>query len=338
MKNAIILAGGVAKGPFGAGALEVLAELGIPVERIVGSSSGALNAMFYAAGLRFGCSVDAARSMVRLWQDAAHWIRFLDPDPTAILSGRGVSDSRRIVALLRKELLQLPRRASNAIDLRLIVTALDGMTAESTAGAATTYERVLRFASSAFDTAAGVDSALTAAIASAAFPGLFTPLNLPGVGPALDGGMVSNAPVKEAIDDGTIDRVFVIVPYPQVQQPVCPLSGTTLFAHVVDVLLQERLFRDLDETNARNGARSALLDLVNGGVINSSQLDEVLAAIGWPSLRHIDIVSIRPRAALEGGAFSGFFDAGLRGDYLDAGRAAARAAILPHHGAASVQP
>ena len=47
------------------------------------------------------------------------------------------------------------------------------------------------------------------------------------------------------------------------------------------------------------------------------------------SFRHIDIVEIRPEQQLEGNPFKGFFNRDLRRDYVEQGRASARAALRP---------
>jgi predicted acylesterase/phospholipase RssA len=97
----VVLSGTVSKGAFEVGALKVLADQGIAVRRIVAVSSGALNGTAYAAGVRARREKAAAEEMATFWQtyggirDILH-INFLD-----ILSGRGLSDQDKLLAMLR---------------------------------------------------------------------------------------------------------------------------------------------------------------------------------------------------------------------------------------------
>src|SRR5207248_7311569 len=80
-KTAIILAGGVAKGGFEAGALEILSERGIPVSHIVAASAGALNGVAYAAGVRAGRENEAAQRLTSLWINNGDWAHAFDFRP-----------------------------------------------------------------------------------------------------------------------------------------------------------------------------------------------------------------------------------------------------------------
>jgi NTE family protein len=325
--TAIIFGGGVAKGAFGAGAAEVLTANGIAFCRVVGASSGALNATFLAAALRRGCVVEGAAQLSQLWLDDARWMHFLDPSARAIFGARGVSDSDRLIALIRAQIAALPVGASMDVQLRLIVTALDGVEVATPDGPATTFEDVRRFESADFDVDDRLDAVIRTAAASAAFPGLFAPLALPPHGAAVDGGLVSNTPIKEAIADSNVNRVFVIVPYPQVDGQQHDYAGAQLAGRLIEILIQERLFRDLQEAADRNQGLAALTALVSGGDLTTEQLQAVLGAIQWSQSRLLEIVPIRPSKPLEGGAFSGFLHRALRETYVDQGREAARMAL-----------
>jgi NTE family protein len=326
-RTAVIFAGGVAKGAFGAGAIEVLTARGIRFDRIVGASSGALNAILMAAAVRRGCVQLAAERLVELWLDQAHWTRFLDPSARTIFGARGISDSDRLVELMRAQIAALPAGASGEVQLRLIVTAIDGVAVTTVEGPATTFEDVRRFESSDFDTDDHLEAVIRAAAASAAFPGLFAPVALPPHGPAVDGGLVSNAPIKEAVSEGDIDRVFVIIPYPGLDEQTHVYKGTELAGRLVEILIQERLFRDLREAAERNQSLAALTALVDEGRLNSEQLQAVLVSIGWQRARPLEVIPIRPPHPLDGGTFSGFLDRSLRTSYVEQGRAAARTAL-----------
>lgn len=57
----VVIEGGGCRSVYSSGVLEVLAESGLPVESVVGSSSGAMNAAFFAAG--------QAKEAAEIWRD-----------------------------------------------------------------------------------------------------------------------------------------------------------------------------------------------------------------------------------------------------------------------------
>ena len=87
-KTAVILAGGVAKGAFEAGALSILADECFRVAQVVGSSSGSLNVTMYAAAVRAGRERDAARRLLSLWLDEADWMHAFHFSLRELLEGR----------------------------------------------------------------------------------------------------------------------------------------------------------------------------------------------------------------------------------------------------------
>lgn len=72
MADAIVFAGASVKGAFSAGALSVLTEpdvkarLGLDFVRLVGASSGALNAAYFAGAIRAGEEALAGRRLANL--------------------------------------------------------------------------------------------------------------------------------------------------------------------------------------------------------------------------------------------------------------------------------
>jgi hypothetical protein len=56
----------------------------------------------------------------------------------------------------------------------------------------TTFEEVVAFSAETFDTRQGRANVARAALASAAFPVLYEPVEVRGVGPCVDGGVVNN--------------------------------------------------------------------------------------------------------------------------------------------------
>lgn len=334
--NALILAGAVAKGAFEAGALSVLATRGLQMHRIVSASAGSLNAVVYAAGVRVGRAKEAADSLVDLWSDYATWDHVFAPSLSGLLSGRGLSKTDKVRDLLERQLSRWlddpasPQDPSQRvpIELRIAVTLANGTVAPLGPSSATTFEKVLPFDGTWLDDKTKRESLIRAAIASAAFPLVFVPVDLgPGLGLAFDGGAVDNAPIYEAIHNCSVDRVFVVCTDPSEVPPVEALHGEALVNRLAEILIGERLFRDMAEAYQTNQALAALDGLVKDGTLTAEQLGRVRSTLGWSDLRAIDIVPIRPAEPLQGGAFSGFFHAETRADYLRLGREAAERAL-----------
>jgi NTE family protein len=323
-KTAVVLAGGVAKGAFEAGALDVLIERGVRLSQVVGASSGALNATLLAAGIRAGRARDATRRLVELWRDDARWIHFFHLSVRDILERTGISDSKDVLAMLQEEVPLIATAAVDPVRLRIVVAALDGIVRSIAGAPASTFEGVLSFADGDFDDDAGRARIYTAAAASAAFPLLFHPVDVPSLGPCYDGGAVNNTPIQLAVQEG-LDEVIVITPYPARFSRPNELKGMELVSRLIDILIQERVFRDLtlaEETNAQLARLRALFD---DGTLDAAQLAAVLRAVG---ARPIRVVMVRPDAELPGNAFAGFLRRELREEYIAAGKAAAQAIPL----------
>jgi len=332
---AIVIGGAVAKGAFAAGALAVLTEKltedGTPIRRLVGTSSGALNATMIAAGVRAGDPVDAAKKLTHLWEDKATAWRIVAPNLASWFRWRGVSGTGRIIDLLNAECPGPASSPAAPVSLRIVVTPLAGVDPKRT-----TFEHVERFEGADLDDKEKRDRVFHAAAASAAFPFAFEPVAVHGVGPCVDGGVVNNTPIGEAIDqDPEIDVVYVISADPAgmllKQKDAWKLGGFDLVARLVEMLIDERLTRDLAEARAVNAWVGTLKRLVATGGLTPAARDEVVHGL-YPNrepaaFRHIEIVEIRPEQQLKGNPFKGFFCGDLRRDYVEQGRAAARAAL-----------
>ncbi len=326
--DALILAGGVAKGAFTGGALRALLDPSVNphparVRRIVAASSGALNAAYVASALARGRGDAAGLELEALWLEHATAARTFDPTLAGIVGLEGFSSGDKLRALLRDQIR--PARGTHPIDLRLVVTTTTGEVCADDAPPATTFEHVLRFDEGDFETASGLEDVFAGVVASAAFPVAFlpAPVHIDGRAvPCFDGGLVNNCPVRHAIGDPSIGRVFVISPYPRVAFPSpADEHGAGLLAHLADVLVNERLYRDVREARAVNRALARLEDEFPTAFMR----ERVLAALGWDGRRRIEIVEIRPAFPLAGSAFDGFFSRSLRESYLRAGEDAARA-------------
>jgi hypothetical protein len=100
--------------------------------------------------------------------------------------------------------------------------------------------------------------------------------------------------------------------------------GFDLLGHVSDMLINERLYRDLLMADEVNRSLAALDALVTNGTLTAAQLEHVKRAIDWSGRRQLTIVPIRPTEPLPGNSFSAFLKPALRTQYIEAGRKRAR--------------
>ena len=295
------------KGAFSAGALSVLSEpetrarYGIDVRRIVGASSGALNGAYYAAAIRDGTEASGGPQLAQLWLDDATIRGAFDFSLHDLFVGLGVSSSAKVLTLLREQIR--PATGRRPIELRVIVTNASGETIDVAGSPATTFEHIVDVADADFDTAESLERIFTAVTASAALPGVYAPVPIEVDGRTVqgfDGGIVDDAPLGKALDGRPdIARVFVCAPFPRVRTEPADLHGLALAGHIFDLLVQERLIRDLKRVADANRAGK----------------------------RIVQVVEIRPDADLPGNAFSGFTSLELRREYVEAGVDAARRAL-----------
>ena len=318
--SALILAGAVAKGAYEAGVIGVLAERKVPITRIIATSSGALNAVAYAAGIRAGHEEGAAKMLSSAWLDQGSWYDSLHFTPAALLTGKGFSDNRGLLKMLHALVTPCTGPIRNEIDLRIVVAPLHGIVGAIGEIPATTYEAVLRFSGEDFDSPEGLERVFNATAAACAFPGLFAAVEIAGLGPCVDGGAVNNTPIRYALEDPSIDHVIVPVPFPAILPTPGTLRGAALAEHLLEALINERLYRDLKDADATNRWIAALDALEASGALSSQQIEKIKSIL--PE-RQVRITEIRPEKMLDGNLFSGFLSRDLREKYLEDGRNAA---------------
>ena len=319
---AIVLPGAVARGAYEAGVLDVLAESGCRVHRIVATSSGALNGLAYAAGLRAGREREAARKLLDAWLKRGSWQSSFNLNVWGLLRGRGLSSRDGLMELMRSIVEPCRAEVKVPVEFRVIVTPLNGVVSCIGARPATTFETVLKFQNEDFDTQEGLERMFKAVSAACAFPGLFDPVDLPGLGLCVDGGAVNNAPIRYALEESGVTRVLMPVPFPALMPAGKWGSGFSLLNHLIEILINERLYRDLKEAQAVNRDAQAIRRLA--ARISAEQVAEIHAAL---SIREVEIIQVRPESAFKTSPFAGFFHRVDRQRLIDAGREAARSAL-----------
>lgn len=321
-RRAIVLAGGAAKGAFEVGALASLVERGLAFTSIIGTSAGALNAAYFAAGVRAGREREAAHEMVEFWLERARWRTFLDLSARDIATLRGLSRSTRAEAVLRDRLLLLSTLpARHEVQLRMVASRL---AAAPGAAGALTHEHVFAFQASDFATR--VDDIARAAVASGAFPGLFAPVDVPDIGLCVDGGLVANTPLAEAIALGDVDEVYVVTPWTAADGDADRLGGLSLLSRWIEIAVSERFNREVAQAERRHAQLQVLADERDRGVLSDEQHGYLQRRLGLRNAARI--IVIRPSRALPGNVLTAFGDRSLRAEYIARGRAAADEVIL----------
>lgn len=148
---ALVLAGGVTKGAFEAGALEVIASRGFAVRRIVAASSGALSATAYASGVRAPRELAMARTLVDVWLREASLGGTIHPSLRAIVRRRGISDQKKLLALLRRHVRPSAVTDPAPIELHVVVAPLRGVQGRVDDESATTCSQVTTRATEVLD-------------------------------------------------------------------------------------------------------------------------------------------------------------------------------------------
>jgi NTE family protein len=325
MTTALILAGAVAKGAFEAGVLSVLAREAIDVTSVVATSAGALNGALFAAGIACERLPEASDILRQLWEEKARWSQILRPSLAGTVAVRGFSSTAALQALLDDALAQIVESGPPVapVRLQLVTTRLRGEERQNGADGATTFEHAFAFHERDFAASHDRQRISRAAVASAAFPFLFEPVDDEALGPCIDGGAVNNAPISYALD-ASVSRVIVVTGNPLKAPDQESLGGLDLLGQVVDIAINERLFRDLLQARKVNAKLERVEAVAAELGLNTQQREKIVAALGWKPL---EVIEIRPEVPLEGNAFKAFGNGQLRRDYIELGVEAAERAL-----------
>lgn len=333
---ALVLPGAVARGAYEAGVIEVLAESDIRIDRIVATSSGALNGLAYAIGIHTGREKEMAAKLVSSWIDNGGWQTSLGFNPLALITCRGLSDNSGLLKIMREMIVPAPTSKKREVEFRVIVTPLNGVIGNIGEKEATTYEKIIKFTGKDFDTIEKLEEVFKVVTAACAFPGLFQPVTIKGLGACLDGGAVNNAPIRYALEESDVNRVIMPVPFPRIMEPKNWKHGLNMLGHLVAILINERLYRDLKNAQTINKESNKLNQMMKDKIITRDQLEKIKATL---EIRNVEITEIRPLQNLKASPFTGFFIKNDRINLIEAGRKAARECLscIPSHNPAGVQ-
>jgi NTE family protein len=328
-QTSLILAGGVVKAAFGAGAIRTLIDRGVVPTHVVAASSGALNGILIAAAIRAGTERDAAERLEQLWIEHGNVRGGIDLSLATLLHRQGIATTEKLVELMRSEVepvAALPKVRD--VTFTVVITSFNGVTHDIDGQPTTTFECEQTFTADDFGTTEGRERIYNVCAASSAFPLLFAPVDVPGVGPCVDGGAVNNSPIDIAVEGGA-ERVVLIAPT-EAQVPMAGApQGIELVSQLAEILVDERLYRDLLQRAETNVVLARLDAMVARGELSAAQATAVKDVLGWK--QPVQLISIRPTTPLAGNVFTGLVHKQLREDYVMAGRAAAAAVLDAHH-------
>lgn len=333
---ALVLPGAVARGAYEAGVIEVLAKQETRIDRIVATSSGALNGLAFAVGIRSGREKEMSEKLTASWIEHGGWQDSFSLNPFNFLLGHGLSSNAALLRMMRDLIKPCTESKKRDVELRILVTPLDGVRSRIGKNPATTYEKVIKFSGPDFDTQERLEKVFTVVSAACAFPGLFQPVEIPGLGPCVDGGAVNNAPIAYALEESDVNRVLMPVPFPGIMKPGDWKSGLGLLNHLVAILINERLYRDLKSAQTINFKTDKLNQLAKEGFLTEEQLIKIKAIL---LVRNVEVTEIRPSEEFKISPFSGFFKKQDRINLIRAGRDAAEEILarVPLHNPEGVQ-
>jgi NTE family protein len=220
MTRAFVLSGGASLGAVQVGMLRALAERGILPDLVVGASAGAINAAWVAGDPR----LEDLDGLEQVWlglrtRDVfpAHPVRGL----LGFLGRRSSLVSNHALRALLRRHVRFDRLEDAPIPISVIATEV-----------LTGIEAVL-------DRGSTVDALL----ASSAIPGVLPPVTIDGRA-LIDGSIVNNVPISEAVDNGATE-VWVLSTGYACNLAAPPSSALAMTLHALSLLIDQRLIRDV---------------------------------------------------------------------------------------------
>lgn len=228
--NALVLCGGGTKGAVEVGLYRALHELKIPIDIVAGTSVGAVNGAFIAAGV-------PPETLETLWLRTRRrdLIRL---NPALLWEGFGAVSLYSARALRRLLERHLPVRRFEELKTPLVVVATDFAT-----GQRALLDR---------------GDLVQALLASTAIPGLFPPVEWPDGRIMVDGALSENVPLRAAAESGA-SRAFCVLCDCCIDRSQPPRSFLASVGQAMYVAL-DRSRRTLREQAAQYGIELVLVE------------------------------------------------------------------------------
>lgn len=219
---ALVLCGGGSRGALEIGFYRALVEMGVPLGLIVGSSIGALNGAFIAAGV-------SVNEIYELWRSVRfrdifglNWRSLLHPR-----KADSIYDNRKLRRFLERH---LPAKRFEDLRMPLTIVATDLETGECV--------RLER------------GDLIEAVLASVAIPGLLPPVWIAGR-QLIDGGIANNLPLDVAVEKGTTAILAIRCGCPLDRKgPICGI--VSILSRSFDIAGSAKYQQDLRRYNGQS--------------------------------------------------------------------------------------
>jgi NTE family protein len=222
VSTAFVLSGGASLGAVQVGMLQALAERAITPDLVFGASAGALNAA-WVAGDPTLADLDV---LAEIWTS----LRTRDIFPLRPLTGLLGFVGRRTSLVTADGLRSLVKRYVRFDRLEDAPIPLCVVATEVTSGREIALSR---------------GNAVDAIVASAAIPGVFPTVTVNGQ-MLMDGAVVNNTPISNAIDAGAT-RIYVLPTSYACTLSEPPRSALAVTLQAISLLVQQRLIEDVKE-------------------------------------------------------------------------------------------
>ena len=220
MTTAFVLSGGASLGAVQVGMLQGLAAAGITPDVVYGTSAGAINAAWIAGDP----GLEDLDTLAGIWRGLRTRSIFPFSPVRGLLGAVGRGDALVTHAGLRRVVernIRFERIEDAEIPLAVVATEV-----------ATGMEAVLRDG-----------PVVDAVLASAAIPGVFSPVTVDGRA-LMDGGVVNNTPLSVAVESHA-DRIYVLPAGYACALEAPPASALGMALHALSLLLHRRLVADV---------------------------------------------------------------------------------------------
>lgn len=228
--RALILPGGGGRGAYQVGVVKALIKRGLKFDYAFGTSIGGINAALIAQG--------SLERLEELWSHIKS--RDIFTLPSAHQIGRlvlgqklGMLDNRPLEELLRREIDMIKLKNS-----------------EVKVGWCTTDLCSLQTRLITMDEISSYTELIDVLMATSAIPMAFPPRNIQGEGLWIDGGLVRNTPMENAIHLGA-DEIYMVLLHPE-KIDVCPVNMFEVLVRCLDIVLDASARKEIQNAELYN--------------------------------------------------------------------------------------